>query len=109
QLEESKAVSYSDVKAEAWYYKEVAKAAAKGYMKGYENGTFKPNADVSRQELAVILTSLLGLKPSDAFHSFKDTANSPAWSKEAIGAVTDNGIMKGSNGSFNPLAPATRA
>lgn len=109
QLEESKTVSYSDVKAEAWYYKDVAKAAAKGYMKGYEDGTFKPNANVSRQELAVILTSLLGLKPSDASNSFKDTANSPAWSKGAIGAVANSGLMKGNDGNFNPLASATRA
>ncbi|GAA0137503.1 hypothetical protein YSY43_43440 [Paenibacillus sp. YSY-4.3] len=109
QLEDSKGVSYSDVKTEAWYYKDVAKAAAKGYMKGYENGTFKPNANVSRQELAVILTSLLGLKPSDASNSFKDTTNSPAWSKGAIGAVANSGLMKGNDGKFNPLAPATRA
>ncbi|WP_019635709.1 S-layer homology domain-containing protein [Paenibacillus fonticola] len=109
QVEESKEVSYSDVKAEAWYYKDVAKATAKGYMKGYENGTFKPSANVSRQELAVVLTSLLGLKPSDASNAFKDTANSPAWSKGAIGAVADSGLMKGNDGKFNPLAPATRA
>lgn len=109
QLEESKAVSYSDVKAEAWYYKDVAKAAAKGYMKGYENGTFKPNATVSRQELAVVLTSLLGLKASEASNSFQDTVNSPTWSKGAIGAVADSGLMKGNGGKFNPLAAATRA
>lgn len=109
QVEESKDVSYSDVKAEAWYYKDVAIAAAKGYMKGYENGTFKPSANVSRQELAVVLTSLLGLKPSDASNAFKDTANSPAWSKGAIGAVANSGLMKGNDGKFHPLASATRA
>lgn len=107
---ETTAIAYSDVKKKDWFYEDAAKATAKGYIKGYTDGTFKPSAFVSRQELAVILTSLLQLKASSgASISFEDTQNSPAWSKGAIEAVVEKGLMQGSGNKFKPQAFATRA
>lgn len=109
QFETKASISYSDVKKSAWYYNDLSIAASQGYMKGYSNATFKPNGNVTRQEVAVILSSLLELKASDPASNFSDTVNSPAWSKGAIGAVSSNGLMKGSNGKFRPTAGASRA
>lgn len=109
QFDSKTSISYSDVKTTAWYYEDLSIAASQGYMKGYSNGSFKPDAQVTRQELAVILSALLDLKPNDAANKFQDTVNSPAWSKGAIGAVATNGIMNGSNSKFRPAAGASRA
>lgn len=109
-LTKSASVSYTDVKANDWFYADASIAAANGYMKGYTDGSFKPNANVSRQELAVILNSLLGLKASSVGSvQFEDTKNSPAWSKGAIETVAAKGLMKGNLNKFNPKASATRA
>lgn len=102
-------IAYSDVKKTAWYYNDLAIAASHGYMKGHANGTFKPDAQVTRQELAVVLSSILQLKAADGTAGYSDTVNSPVWSKNAIQAVSNNGIMKGSQGKFRPTQGATRA
>lgn len=109
QVKETQTVTFKDITGQEWFYSDLSKAVANGYMKGYTDGTFKPNAKVTRQELAVILTNLLKLAPSDAANRFNDTSNSPAWSKGAIGAVIDQGLMKGNGSTFSPLKLATRA
>lgn len=102
-------ISYADVSADAWYFDDVAKASAAGCMQGDGNGKFRPTGEVSRQELAVVLASLTKLEPAADSAKFSDTANSPAWSKGAIGAVAKSGLMTGSAGNFKPTAAATRA
>ncbi|MCL1874588.1 MAG: S-layer homology domain-containing protein, partial [Clostridiales bacterium] len=47
--------SFSDVAADTWYTDAVAWAEAEGIVEGYPDGTFKPNQNVSRQELATVL------------------------------------------------------
>ncbi|MCL1873255.1 MAG: S-layer homology domain-containing protein [Clostridiales bacterium] len=47
--------SFSDVSAGTWYTDAVAWAEAEGIVEGYPDGTFKPNQNVSRQELATVL------------------------------------------------------
>jgi hypothetical protein len=49
--------SFPDVSAGAYYGKAVAWAAANGVAKGNSNGTFAPNASVTRQQLASFLTT----------------------------------------------------
>uniref|UniRef100_UPI00192E7503 S-layer homology domain-containing protein n=1 Tax=Paenibacillus gorillae TaxID=1243662 RepID=UPI00192E7503 len=101
---------FTDVRKSDWFYQDVAAAAAAGYLSGYQDGTFKPKAVVTRQELAVITAKLLKLAASDSYLNFKDTKNSPEWSKGAIGAVIDAKVMGGfPDGTFQPLKPATRA
>jgi uncharacterized repeat protein (TIGR02543 family) len=59
RMEESPEVdepaSFSDVSAGTWYTDAVAWAEAEGIVEGYPDGTFKPNQNVSRQELATVL------------------------------------------------------
>ncbi len=90
------AVSYSDVPANAWFYSEVAKAKAAGYISGYTDGTIKPNSPISRQEAASIIVRLLGLQPdSQEAVKFADYNKMPEWSKGPIGAVAAAQIMGG--------------
>ena len=103
-------VSFADVKASDWYYKDVIAASAAGYMSGYPDGTFKPKAQVSRQELAVITAKLLKLSASESYVNYEDTKNSPEWSKGGIGAVIDGKVMGGyPDQTFQPTKSATRA
>lgn len=106
---ETKSVDFKDVAASNWVYPEVLKANAAGYISGYGNGSFGPGNKVTRQELAVIVSKLLGLAAS-ADANFSDTADNPAWCKDAIRAVQEKGIMQGfADNSFHPGDAATRA
>lgn len=102
-------IHYTDVQTSDWYYNDVAIARAEGYMEGYKDSTFQPNKQVSRQELAVILTTLKKLKSSSSANNMFDTQNSPQWSKGSIGAVLDSGLMKGDEKGFRPRDITTRA
>ncbi len=102
-------IHYTDVQTSDWYYNDVAIARAEGYMEGYKDSTFQPNKQVSRQELAVILTTLKKLKSSSSANNMLDTQNSPQWSKGSIGAVLDSGLMKGDEKGFRPRDITTRA
>ncbi|MFF2484221.1 S-layer homology domain-containing protein [Paenibacillus sp. NPDC058071] len=104
------ASTYKDVPAASWYSKEVGKAQQAGYISGYADGTFRPNQAITRQELAVMIAKLLKLAPSDSANRYTDTASSPSWSKGAIGAVIDGGVMTGYAGqTFKPAGNVTRA
>jgi len=51
---------FSDVKAGDWYTGWVNLAASLNYIKGYPDGTFKPNANITQQEVVTVLMRLLG-------------------------------------------------
>ncbi|WP_339313334.1 S-layer homology domain-containing protein [Paenibacillus sp. FSL M7-0896] len=106
----TKKANFNDISSSKWYYSSILQANAAGYIQGYEDGTFKPDQKINRQELAVIISKLLKLTAPAAAPDFKDITKSAAWSKGAIGAVSEQGIMKGSgDGNFRPLAYTTRA
>jgi len=104
-------IAYADVSVHSWHYKEIAKAHKAGYVTGFSDGTFRPDRSISRQEVAAIAARLLALEPApEAADRYPDSKLGPAWSKGAIGAVVEKGLMKGfSDGSFRPLAAASRA
>jgi len=76
---------------------------------GYPDGTFKPDRNVSRAEVAAALTRALGLGWSNTTPSYPDV---PAthWAAGDIQIMKDEGIMIGdTSGTFRPDAPITRA
>lgn len=103
--------SFTDVSNDQWFYGEVAKAKAAGYIGGYEDGTFRPNQTISRQEVASILVRLLKLQPtSEGTGLFADTQQIQEWARPAIGAVVKSGLMKGyPDNTFQPVKSITRA
>lgn len=114
-LKASGGAAFADVKANAWYGDVVAAAAQSGIVMGNSSGRFNPNADISRQEMAVMLQRALDYRkvavPQDgAATSFGDQAELAAWARDAALALSKLGVMEGdASGSFNPLAPASRA
>ncbi len=106
-------ISFTDVSSEDWFYDEVAKAVAAGYISGYTDGTVKPKSLISRQEAAMILSRLMKLakhEDKNEIAKFSDYSSMPDWSKDAINSVVAEGYMKGNpNGTFMPIAAITRA
>ena len=93
--------------------KEVKEVKERGhheeYMYGYPDGTFRPNANITRAEAAAMISRLKGYSLNDTTApEFKDSK--VGWFKAAINAVFKNGLMKGYNdGNFRPNDKITRA
>ncbi|MEK5223769.1 S-layer homology domain-containing protein [Paenibacillus sp. FSL H3-0319] len=102
-------IAYKDVKASNWFYADIAKATAAGYIKGYTDQTFRPNQPLTREEMAAIVSSILKLSATDSPAAFSDTAVGHQWSKLQINAIAQAGLMSGNDQKFRPLDTATRA
>ena len=111
KLVEKAAISFTDVNEGAWYYPEIEKAKKAGYMNGYSDGTVKPNANITREEVASIVARLTALEEDASGASdFTDSAAISQWSIGYIGAAVKAGFMKGyPDGSFKPQNTITRA
>lgn len=110
-LTEKGEVPFSDVQSGSWYYDAISIAVKAGYCSGYEDGTFKPNATITRAEAAVMISLAKGLVKDDiAAAKFADYANIPAWAKGYVGAVVGAGYMSGRpDGTFDATNTITRA
>lgn len=106
------ALAFSDLAGkEHWAGQAIAQAAAAGIVSGYPDGAFRPEATITRAEMAVMIAKALGL-PTDANLStdFADDAEIPAWAKSAITSIHRLGIVIGRGGNrFVPIGAATRA
>ena len=82
------------------------------YIVGYGNGEVRPQNNITRAEVATIFFRLLTDETRDAnstkSNSYSDVA-AGAWYNHAVSTLSAMGIVKGSNGKFNPNAPITRA
>ncbi|MGB9792038.1 MAG: S-layer homology domain-containing protein [Thermacetogeniaceae bacterium] len=94
-----------------WALPGLKAAWSRGVIKGYEDGTFRPDKPVTRSELTVMMSLALGLSCPSAQQqvAFKDGAIIPVWARDAVERLAAAGIVKGSDGYFRPLATATRA
>ncbi|MEK4231363.1 InlB B-repeat-containing protein [Solibacillus sp. FSL H8-0538] len=88
---------------------EETKGAHNSYIHGYNDGTFRPNASVTRQQMAALLARQLtnNTIPRATTSSYSDTKQ--AWAKDEIEYVRSIGIMTGTNDTFAPNASITRA
>lgn len=103
-------LSFADLPEKHWAYEEVKAAVGQGYVNGVTATTFAPNQAVTRQEAAVMLTSLLKLTGEEANVTFKDASQVASWAKDAVDALVNKGILNGdNNGNVNPRQPLTRA
>ncbi|WP_336772422.1 cadherin-like beta sandwich domain-containing protein [Paenibacillus sp. MMO-58] len=103
--------TFSDQSEIAPFAKDAVNLAyQKGMIKGYEDGSFHPNAEISRMEMAAILMRAAGEQAVTASTGFADDSLIPSWAKSLVAAAYDAGIVNGrGNNRFMPLAAATRA
>ncbi|MCI3922722.1 S-layer homology domain-containing protein [Paenibacillus sp. TRM 82003] len=109
---------FTDVTPTDWYAASVAAAADVGLIGGYEDGTFRPNARITRVEMAVMMQRALQLAEFTtssesleiALERFADASSIPAWGRDAVSLMVEQGIMGGMNADrFAPGAEADRA
>jgi len=100
---------FKDVKADHWAKSAIESAASKGYFKGYADGTFKPNATLTRAEFAATLARLSKIDAVDSSeHVFTDLSGH--WSEAEVNRAVALGFIDPqdySNG-FKPNTPITR-
>ncbi|MGQ9825105.1 MAG: S-layer homology domain-containing protein, partial [Desulfotomaculales bacterium] len=94
----------------AWAKEAISSAAARGVIKGYPDGTFRPGNYITRAELCGILDRALSLKTTQTKPRFKDGDQIPAWAAESVERVAAAGLIRGyEDGTLRPEARVTRA
>ncbi|QHW31782.1 PQQ-binding-like beta-propeller repeat protein [Paenibacillus rhizovicinus] len=103
------ATPFTDI-AGNWASADIAKAYESGITKGYTDGTFKPNASITRSEFTVMLMKGLKVSGDNTPLTFKDAGKIEAWAAPSVAAAVKLGIISGySDGTFKPQANITHA
>ena len=100
-------VSFSDVPADAWYAEAVNTLASLGMINGYPDGTFRPDAPITRAEFCVIALAF-AYEPEDFDCDFRDVSTSD-WFYDYVAQATSYGWISGADRSFRPNECITRA
>jgi hypothetical protein len=108
------AEAFTDFEAEAWYAKAVAWASKHAIVVGYEDATFRPSRNVTRQEMAVIFAKYaayknIALNYGEAI-DFGDESAIADWAIKYAKYMQRAGIINGDDlGNFNPQNNTKRA
>ena len=98
---------YTDVPADAWYNSAVSTLSNAGILDGYEDGTFRPDGNITRAEFATITARFLEAS-YDGGNCFPDIDGH--WAAEYINEAANAGIVDGyEDGTFRPQQNITRA
>ena len=102
--------NFPDVAPGTWYYSQFATARQAGYIKGDEFGYAHPDDYATRAEVAVILSTALGLKAISGESGFADNDGIPAWALASVIAMNEHKLLKGyPDGSVRAGNNLTRA
>lgn len=105
--EEVKAGSFRDVTSAHWAFASVERAAEMGLVTGYSDGTFRPDAAVTRAQFVLMLWRMCGKPAAAKAASFADA--SADWYQDALSWAVEKGYVNGlSDTRFGPDAPITR-
>ena len=100
--------NFSDVLPNDWYNNAVSTMVNMGIIQGYEDGTFRPNANITRAEFAAIAARFMASGYGVEDDLFTDIANH--WARESINDAAMAGWINGyEDGTFRPDAAITRA
>ena len=109
--------NFSDVNNQ-WFAGAVNAASKSDLASGYKDGTFKPENNISRQEITSILCNAIKFSgassnmkdPEQYLSKFEDQAVIGTWARESIGLAVKYGIVDGTpSGQFMPQSNATRS
>ncbi len=104
---------FADVKEDDYFAPFVAWAVAENVASGMSETEFAPNAEVTREQLAVFLYNYAqkkGIAFTGESKTFTDADKISDWAKNAVAALTKAGLLNGRpDGSFDAKGKATRA
>jgi Cohesin domain./S-layer homology domain. len=111
-------ISFRDVSTKDWYHDSVFQAVSYGLVTGYADGSFHPNASISREEAIVMInraSAMTGLVQASEMESasligqFSDHTSIDSWARSAAASGAKQGIVKGTNGKLLPQQAISRA
>ena len=101
--------TFTDVSATHWASNYIGAAAQSGVLTGYTDGTFRPDQQLTRAEMAALIVRAFQLSGGGSSSTFSDVS-STSWALEYIEALTANQITTGyEDGSYRPDRLITRA
>ncbi len=105
---------FADVEIGKWYGPYVAWARDCGIVDGYEDGSFKPETNINREQMALIFmrfANYVGAALSaEQVDAFADEEKISSWALDAVLYAQSTGLINGRDGNlFDPLGTATRA
>ncbi|MEZ2657694.1 S-layer homology domain-containing protein [Aneurinibacillus aneurinilyticus] len=102
--------SYTDVPPNAWGMRAIEAVKNAGIMRGDGNGKFRPNAPVTREELAVVLVSAIKADTIGKGGSLgvADAGKISSWARPAVQVAMEKGLLRGDGKNFNPKQNAPR-
>ena len=108
EQEEVRTGTFRDVNSLHWAFASVERAAERGLVTGYSDGTFRPDAPVTRAQFVLMLWRMCGQPAAAKAAAFEDTADG-GWYRDALNWAVENGYVNGlSDTRFGPNAPITR-
>ncbi|HVI40019.1 MAG TPA: S-layer homology domain-containing protein, partial [Anaerovoracaceae bacterium] len=106
---------FADVPATEWYYNYVNWGYANGIVSGIDETTFAPNDNITREQMAIMLSNFtrstqLVLPETSTGTAFTDSMMISSWASESVNKIVLSGIMGGyPEGDYKPQGKATRA
>ncbi len=108
-------LEFSDVSSDYWARESIGEVVKGGFMTGFPNNTFAPNAPVTRVQSLTTLVTGLGIKPptnvQTSLDRYADANAIPKWATEKVAAATAGGLVVNypTLQQLNPNQPTTRA
>jgi|GEM_PF-1313692 len=113
------ASAFTDIKGMEWYAGSVRAAYGFGLISGFEDGTFRPQETITREQAMVMiakamkltgLTTGATLSASEQLDAFADAGSVASWAKDSVAASIEAGIVSGRSGTeLAPKDAITRA
>lgn len=100
-------VDFKDIKGDEYYAQTVMSLAAADIINGYNDNTFKPHKNITREEATQLIANTLRATGSmlpevDPIPTYRDENKISKWAKVAFEYANKKGIISGSNGLFRP-------
>lgn len=114
-VDESATSNFADVTRGSWYYNSIASAQMLGVVKGYEDGTFGIDKEITREEMVVMVARTVAvtdveLSKNAKTAEFSDMNEIATYAREAVESLRLAGIINGrGDNRFAPKNNATRA
>lgn len=93
----AESLDFTDIDGDEWFSDELRTAVGNGYIQGYPDGTFRPEKEISRQEVAYVINIILDY-PAEVFAETKDDVE--YWAEDAVNALLQRDIMVLEEGYF---------
>jgi len=103
---------FIDVNKDDWFYDDICIGIKEGYIKGKSTDIFAPTDNITREEVAMILTNIMKNKDEnlDKLNTFKDGNKTSQWAQSSVEGAIEAGYLNGDDkGLLNPTNNITRA